>query len=288
MSNKIYIYLVILGMSIAINSHNLKAQSPNNSNSPTCKVPVLSKLKNHVIKSTDTLQSIANQYNLLTETLLNLNPILTKQPIPVGKTIKIPPFNGIKIEVKSGISWKELAKAYGVRQDVLFELNGCQKIPKTVFIPGINWSKKAVNSINYIGFTGYPLESQAKIGLNYGWQTLPNSEQKIFHSGIDLLADVNSNVLSVEDGEVIYIGNEANYGFFIIINHSGNRQTRYAHLSKINVKMNTQVKVGEVIGNVGTTGIPDIVNPHLHFEVRYQTSQGWIAQNPILHLKKNN
>jgi murein DD-endopeptidase MepM/ murein hydrolase activator NlpD len=73
----------------------------------------------------------------------------------------------------------------------------------------------------------------------------------------------------------------------IIINHEGGRQTRYAHLSQVKVKVEEQVKAGDVIGQVGKTGNPDLVEPHLHFEVRLQTPQGWITQDPLLNLPQN-
>ena len=52
-----------------------------------------------------------------------------------------------------------------------------------------------------------------------------------------------------------------------------------------NVKVGQVINPGEVIGLVGTTGQPDIIEPHLHFEVRYKLPVGWVAQDPEIHLK---
>jgi murein DD-endopeptidase MepM/ murein hydrolase activator NlpD len=83
---------------------------------------------------------------------------------------------------------------------------------------------------------------------------------------------------------VIYVGQEGAYGNLVVINHLGRRQTRYAHLSRVTVRIDQRVRAGDVIGAVGTTGQPDIIPPHLHFEVRLDTPVGWTAQDPALHL----
>jgi murein DD-endopeptidase MepM/ murein hydrolase activator NlpD len=121
-------------------------------------------------------------------------------------------------------------------------------------------------------------------GLIYGWQKSPTEQKNLFHSGVDLLADVGTPVLAAEDGLVIYVGQEGAYGNLVVINHLGRRQTRYAHLSRVTVRIDQRVRAGDVIGTVGTTGQPDIIPPHLHFEVRLDTPVGWTAQDPALHL----
>jgi murein DD-endopeptidase MepM/ murein hydrolase activator NlpD len=251
-----------------------------------CPSPLLSRLKRHRISPGETIASIAQQYNLLPITLTRLNPVLQKGSAPPGKEIVIPPLNGIRVEVPNGATWRDLESAYGVRADILFEVNGCQKIAKFVFIPGVTWGPPGVaRKDDYTGLSGYPLPSLAKIGLSYGWHTNPGDQQSFFHSGIDLLAEPGTPVLAAEEGTVAFTGQEGSYGNLAVISHSGGRQTRYAHLSKIQVRIGQQVKTGDVIGAVGVTGRPDLKVPHLHFEVRYKLSVGWVAQDPALHFK---
>ncbi|PSF32919.1 peptidase [Aphanothece hegewaldii CCALA 016] len=257
-----------------------------NTEGVNCPSPILSRLQRHRIISGETIVTIAQQYNLIPETLIRLNPSLQGGTIPVGQEILIPPFNGIRLEVPTGTSWQDLEAAYGVRADVLFEINGCQKQPKTVFIPGISWSPIG-NSRNddYTELSCYPLPSVAKIELDYGWQISPINQQNLFHSGLDLLAEIKTPVLAAASGTAIYVGSEENYGNLVIINHGSERQTRYAHLDKIQVKLGQTVKTGDVLGTVGMTGKPDVKVAHLHFEVRYQLPIGWVAQDPSIHLK---
>ncbi|MGH2414784.1 MAG: M23 family metallopeptidase, partial [Microcystaceae cyanobacterium] len=91
---------------------------------------------------------------------------------------------------------------------------------------------------------------------------------------------------AAESGVVAYIGTDDNYGHFVVINHDRGLQTRYAHLSRIQVQIGQSLKTGEVLGAVGVSGRPDLKVPHLHFEVRYKLPVGWVAQDPTIHLQK--
>jgi murein DD-endopeptidase MepM/ murein hydrolase activator NlpD len=276
-----YQYLLFtLGLSLI-----LLTPSPVKSLDPLCPSPILSRLNRHKISPTDTLESIAEQYNLTPNTIILNNPDITPDSLPLGTDIIIPPVNGIIVTVPDLASWQDLAEAYGVRADLLFEVNGCQPLGEEVFIPGITWHPDKVTEVfNYTGLSGYPLPTEAAVILTYGWQDEPSQAERLFHSGVDLLADVGTNVLAVEAGTVVYVGIEGNYGNLIIINHQGGLQTRYAHLQNILVNPGDLVETGQVIGTVGVTGTPDVDEPHLHFEVRYQTPMGWLAQDPLIHL----
>ncbi len=252
---------------------------------------VLSRLQDHISREGETLDSIAQNYNLSTQTLLNFNPTLKNQNLLPGTVVVVPPLNGRPQKVPQGATWQDLSKASGVRADVLFELNGCQAKPTVVFIPGlVKDSPPAIKKSNYTGLSGYPFPELKQVGLAYGWQkkasslSSGNQSNLFFHSGIDLLAPLNTPVLATEKGTVVFIGFEGSYGNLIIINHQGEIQTRYAHLGKVKVQIGNVVKVGQIIGVVGRTGEPDIVQPHLHFEVRSKQPLGWISQDPLLHL----
>jgi murein DD-endopeptidase MepM/ murein hydrolase activator NlpD len=249
----------------------------------SCPPPVLSRLQRHQVAPGETLNSIAQRYNLLPNTLISLNPALKGGRAPAGSKILIPPFNGIRVQAPKGATWQDLSKAYGVRADLLFELNGCKKFPEVVFVPGVNWQGKKVRD-NYTGLTGYPLPAKAAIAVGYGWQTRPDRPGSFFHSGIDLLAAPNTPVLAADRGTVVYAGQEGTYGYLVVVDHGNDLQTRYAHLSRLNIKIGQAVATGDILGFVGVTGKPDTSQPHLHFEVRYRLPVGWVAQDPMVHL----
>lgn len=86
------------------------------------------------------------------------------------------------------------------------------------------------------------------------------------HHGVDYAAPYGTNVHSVGDGKVIFAGWKGGYGKTVIIKHGKGYTTTYAHLSRMYVREGQSVKQGEIIGEVGSTGLS--TGPHLHFEVR--------------------
>ena len=247
-----------------------------------CPQSVEERSTRHTVKSGETLNSIAQQYQLSPATIQSMNPRGGRP----GRTLLIPPFNGQYITAPTGATWKDLANAYGVRADLLFEINGCDAVPRRAFIPGANWQARGnPQADNYTGLSQYPV-SPTVIGLDYGWHNAPNTEDAFFHSGIDLLAPLETPVRAAADGRVILVSQEGSYGFLVVIDHGNNRQTRYAHLSRFAVSPEETVTAGSVIGYVGTTGRPDITEPHVHFEVRFRSPAGWVAQDPKLHFPR--
>ena len=102
------------------------------------------------------------------------------------------------------------------------------------------------------------------------------SNEGFFNDGININSKLNQKVGASNDGVVIYSGNEIpGYGNLILIKHSQNWITAYAHLSKVSIDKGDKVKKGQIIGLVGKTG--NVRKPQLHFEIR----RGKEAVNPL-------
>ncbi|MBQ0095949.1 MAG: M23 family metallopeptidase [Bacteroidaceae bacterium] len=99
----------------------------------------------------------------------------------------------------------------------------------------------------------------------YGWRSDPIYRVRRFHHGMDFACDTGTPVYATGNGVVTYAKWQSGYGNFIIIDHGYGYVTRYAHLSKIEVKQGQKVVRGEEIGLVGSTG--KSTGPHLHYEV---------------------
>lgn len=262
--------------------------------STACPPPVLTRLTRHTIAAGETLDSIAQKYDLIPATLMGFNPILRGGKTPVGTEIQVPPFNGIRVELQPNQSLREVARKYGVRPDVLFEINGCQKSPRMVFVPGVNWSPIAAKErvpTSQAGriLSASPLPAETTnpvILLKYGWGLQPRTNRVGFHSGLDLAAPAGTPVLAVANGTVAFAGNQGSYGNLVVINHAEGLQTRYAQLEQLKVKTGQTVKRGQEIGIVGTTGRPSSLSTHLHFEVRSRSNLGWVAEDPSPYLFK--
>jgi murein DD-endopeptidase MepM/ murein hydrolase activator NlpD len=252
----------------------------------------LSRLVRHKIAAGETLESIAQKYDLIPATLMGMNPVLRNGNTPVGAEIVVPPYNGIRVEVPAGQTIRDIAKTYNVRADVLFEVNGCQTTPKVAFVPGVNWSPNATSSGTGRAagnpatvLTGYPLPGNATTLLGYGWRLRSTNGTVAFHSGVDLAAKPGTRVLAVADGTVAFAGNRDLYGNMVVINHQQGWQTRYAQLTSLKVKAGQTVRKGTPIGLVGQTGRPSSSDPHLHFELRSNSSLGWVAEDPARYLQ---
>jgi len=124
----------------------------------------------------------------------------------------------------------------------------------------------------------FPLSIPAPISSMFGWRTHPITGEQRFHSGTDLAAPLGTPVLAAYAGQVAIADFLGGYGLAVVLQHNKNsQQTLYGHLSEIFVKPGETVKQGEVIGRVGTTGFS--TGPHLHFEFRQLTPDGWVAMD---------
>ncbi len=248
----------------------------------SCPLPLLDRLASHRIAPGETLAEIAKRYKISPETIMGLNFNARSASLPIGETLLIPPFNGIRVNVPPGMIIRDVAKQYKVRADVLFELNGCQPAPSVLFIPGITWSvrydTKAIAPSSVLKFT-FPLQSSAPILTKFGFR--PDDTRLESHSGVDLAAPLKSPVFAVAEGTIAFAGSQGPSGNLIVINHPKGFQTRYAHLGSVTVKQGQRVTAGETIGTVGQTGVPSAKEPHLHFEVRSNTKLGWVAEDPL-------
>lgn len=86
------------------------------------------------------------------------------------------------------------------------------------------------------------------------------------HLGVDYAAPSGTPVRAVGEGVVDFAGWQNGYGNIVIVQHPGERETRYAHLSRIDARRGQRVEQGDSIGAVGATGWA--TGPHLHFEFR--------------------
>ena len=100
----------------------------------------------------------------------------------------------------------------------------------------------------------------------FGMRVDPFTGLPQLHAGIDFSAGIGVRVMATADGTVITAGTKGAYGETVEIEHINGLTTRYAHLSRIDVKVGQKVTRGETVGAVGNTGRS--TGPHLHYEIR--------------------
>lgn len=104
-----------------------------------------------------------------------------------------------------------------------------------------------------------------KITSEFGNRMHPVLKENRFHRGVDISSVKGAAVNSGVKGIVTYAGVKGNYGNMIEVRRSDGLKVRYAHLSKIEVRVGQRIQEGDKIGEVGSTGMA--TGPHLHYEV---------------------
>ena len=99
----------------------------------------------------------------------------------------------------------------------------------------------------------------------YGYRVHPITGEKNLHRGVDLAAAEGTPIKAIQDGRVVSAGEAGSYGLCVVIKDENGYQSRYAHCASISVTAGQEVKHGDVIATVGSTG--QSTGPHLHLEV---------------------
>lgn len=106
-----------------------------------------------------------------------------------------------------------------------------------------------------------------RVTSGFGFRNSPVYKRWKSHNGIDFAAAEGTPVYACKSGKVAFVSRmDAVFGNYIVLSHEGGLSSVYAHLSEINVKKDSLVRGGDVIGLSGKTGA--VTGPHLHFEVR--------------------
>lgn len=116
------------------------------------------------------------------------------------------------------------------------------------------------------GEMAWPVPGYTRITSEFGMRTHPITGIYKLHTGVDISAPPGMPFIAANDGVVVKAENNAAYGKMVMINHGGGVSTLYAHGSEILVEVGQEVKRGDEVLKVGSTGYS--TGPHAHFEVR--------------------
>jgi murein DD-endopeptidase MepM/ murein hydrolase activator NlpD len=111
-----------------------------------------------------------------------------------------------------------------------------------------------------------PVIGEVEFTSGFGIRTDPFLGRPAMHTGLDFRAAMGDPVRATANGKVASAGWAGGYGRMVEVDHGNGLSTRYGHLSEIGVKVGDPIKIGQVIGAVGSTGRS--TGPHLHYETR--------------------
>jgi len=232
--------------------------------------------QSYTVRNGDSVEGIARRFGLSLDAVIASNNLRNVRQLKAGQRIRIPNMDGIPYTVKNGDSYAGIATAQKVPLEAILDANDIQsdeiKAGTVLFIPGAKMDKTALRQA--LGsFFIWPLTG--KRSSPFGWRNDPFTGARSFHAGQDISVPMGSSVKASADGRVSATGFNAVYGNFLIVSHSEDYQTMYAHLSKILVKKGVYVTQGSVIARSGNSGRS--TGPHLHFSV-YKNKR---AINPL-------
>jgi hypothetical protein len=133
----------------------------------------------------------------------------------------------------------------------------------------INISRAHVDRLNRtLALVPYrkPVVGEVEFTSGFGIRSDPFLGRPAMHTGLDFRAQMGDPVRATANGKVVSSGWSGGYGRMVEIDHGNGLSTRYGHLSEIDVKVGDIIKIGQVIGLVGSTGRS--TGPHLHYETR--------------------
>ncbi|HAH32393.1 MAG TPA: hypothetical protein DCL44_08785 [Elusimicrobia bacterium] len=113
--------------------------------------------------------------------------------------------------------------------------------------------------------------AQGRITSSFGYRMAPLSAVSGYHSGIDIANEVGTPIHSTADGVVRHSGWAQGYGMCVVVDHGFGYSTLYGHMSETLVKEGANLKRGQLVGRIGSTGTS--TGNHLHYEV-------WVAGIP--------
>ncbi len=127
-----------------------------------------------------------------------------------------------------------------------------------------------------------PVKDAFRFTSKFGFRRDPKTGGRRMHSGVDFAAGNGTPLYATADGVVTHSGWQSGYGRLVKIQHEFGIETRYAHMSKLRVKVGQRVSRGQRIGDMGASG--RVTGVHLHYEVRV----GGKAVNPMIYIKAAN
>ncbi|MFM7086124.1 MAG: LysM peptidoglycan-binding domain-containing M23 family metallopeptidase [Cyanobium sp.] len=198
----------------------------------------------------DTLAAIATRHGLTEQELLSLNPELRNRPLVSGDRVRL----SLEAPQIPARDLQALNAPGATGLDAFPDPQGESPSP----FPGP-------------GATSYVWPAKGVLTSGFGWRW------GRMHKGIDIANSVGTPIQAIQDGRVTFAGwDDGGYGYLVELTHPDGHISLYAHNSRLLVKEGEEVKQGQQISEMGSTGRS--TGPHLHFEIR---TPGRTALNPL-------
>ena len=223
----------------------------------------------YILKPGDNLQSVAARLGISVDAIASASGAVFVHAFSSGDRVLVPNFDGISYMSSSSCSLEELSAKYHIPAADIRRFNdwkgGRLARGDRVFIPGATMDPLEQGMFYGTAF-GSPLD-EVLISSSFGARNDPFTGRAAFHGGVDFAAPLGTSVRAAHEGVVEFASWSGGYGNLIVIRHAFGYRTLYGHLQRMDVRAGEQVRMGAVIGRVGSTGYS--TGPHLHFELQH-------------------
>ncbi|MDR1363141.1 MAG: M23 family metallopeptidase [Spirochaetaceae bacterium] len=235
---------------------------------------------NYTVRKGDSVSKIAADNGLSLDAVIASNNLYNARLLREGEALRIPNMDGIPYTVVKGDSYQKIADKMNVALEAILDANDIQNddinVGDVLFLPGAKMRSDDLKMALGELFV-YPV--RGRLSSSFGWRKDPFTGQRRYHSAIDLAANTGTPIRAAADGRVTSVAYSPVFGNYLIITHSGNFQSMYAHLNSISVKEGDRVEQNSNVGAVGNTGRS--TGAHLHFAI-YKNGR---AVNPLEYIK---
>lgn len=246
------------------------------------------------VESGDTLSSIAQKFNISTDTIRWANDI-TGDSIKPGQALEILPLTGVSYTVKSGDTLESVAKKFSAEQqpildypfndipdDLSLKVGQLLMVPDGV-PPETKIPPKPKPQPKYLAEGPASPAFSAPGGAEFIWPAGGMLSQYFswYHPGVDIANRAGPGIAAAAGGTVMVAGwpDSTGYGNRVVVDHGNGYTSLYAHLSNVYVSVGQTISRGQLIGQMGSTGRS--TGTHLHLEIHYKG----VALNPLAILK---
>jgi murein DD-endopeptidase MepM/ murein hydrolase activator NlpD len=245
-----------------------------------------SRIQTHVVTAGDTLQSLAERYEVTAEAILLSNALGEKTNLVPGQKLLIPPKGSMLYRVQAKDTLASVSEHFNISAEAIIQATGTSlsdflSSGQILVIPDEATIAKeptaeaiALRSTDSKSAKSYIWPVAGYVGSPYGMR------HGRPHKGIDIVGPTGSPVVAARSGVVIFAGwLHGGFGNAVDVLHGDGLVSRYAHLSRVLAKAGQTVERGQSVGARGCTG--RCTGPHLHFEIH----EGGRAVNPLPYLR---
>jgi murein DD-endopeptidase MepM/ murein hydrolase activator NlpD len=233
----------------------------------------------YVVREGDTLQEIANMFDVTANTIIWANDIDKNSVLREGQKLVILPISGIRYTIKKGDTIRGIVSKHKTDLNEVLKYNDLTLASpispgEIIIIPDAEPTIDNSKTSSFMKSNSLPLSRESRLPYYPGYFIRPieggyRSQGLHGTNAVDLAVSLGTPIRASAAGTVIVSktgGWHGGYGNYVIISHPNGTQTLYAHTQKNFVSVGDSVEQGQLIARVGNTG--NSTGPHVHFEIR--------------------